>query len=940
MEAFDSPVLLLDPQGLVLGMNRAARAMVGPSRARRRGVFFGALLQLDDNDCARILQAQAGRQAGGLSAQSVICRLKNAPHWPLVIRSRPLARGRRQQAIVLVIENLRRWEQRYNDWLSGSPLFFFETDATGSFLYGAGPMAMALALPQAELEQSTFPELAASSPQAALLRDAWQKLLQGAPVKGLEIGLRNGRDAVQPFWVSLYPFKNETGQVIGVRGIASDLSAQKSLAHALEAAEERFAVLFRESSDPILMLTLEGEILLANPAFEKMAGLRSDQLFCGEKTWADFILPADLGPVRDCLQRCMRHEEPQVVEYRLRGVDGAAQWHEQTHSYLHDEQGREKGILAVARNIDRYKRRELALSEKAEAVRYRHARAQVLVGELKDLFNLTSVWPQSHAAFLNGVCDILHEVYHPQAVFIEVRQGPGTGFYTGRHPPPEGLAPPAPVGALVNEMLAQAAPLYRADLEPAGSAHAGPAADPPPVRTFLGAPLLDSAGRAWGALAMLDTKPLALDNMDVELLTIAALRVAARLRFDEQEMLRNELEEHLRQAQKMEAVGMLAGGIAHDFNNILSGILGFASHLLSRTDPAASIRRPLERIEQAALRGSDLTRQLLAFARRQTLTQQPVSLNQVIHDVFGILAHSLDKRIRLEADPDSRLPGILGDYGQMNQVLMNLCINSAEAMRDKGGVLAVKTEYRAMTDKERALLAKFKDLPACVCVEIRDTGCGMSADVRAHIFDPFFTTKSERGGSGLGLAIVYGIVSNHNGDIVCESTAGEGTVFRLYFPPCAHPVTPDLPAPAAATRAGTETILVIDDEEVVREMVCEIIKAQGYRVLSAASGEEGLEIFKQQPGGVDLVLLDMFMPGLDGEQTFTALRALDDKVRVLLSSGYARDEVCARMQERGALGLIQKPYKYDALLDALRDCIDTGRHPAGSGPAAGTSHGP
>jgi two-component system cell cycle sensor histidine kinase/response regulator CckA len=441
------------------------------------------------------------------------------------------------------------------------------------------------------------------------------------------------------------------------------------------------------------------------------------------------------------------------------------------------------------------------------------------------------------------------------------------------------------------------------------------------LRTYLGAPLRDSTGRIRGTLSLGDAESRAFDSLDVELITVAGLHVAARLRAEEQEEAKRELEDHLRQVQKMEAVGMLAGGIAHDFNNILSGILGFASFLLAKVDKNSDIYGNLQLIEQSAVRASELTRQLLAFARRKHFAKEPVNLNDVIKGVLSILQRSLAKNIVIRPELAEDLPTMLGDAGQLNQVVMNLCLNAADAMAERGGTLRIKTAHRLLTSRERSVLLD-AGAGEYVCVTVSDTGKGMNPDVQAHIFDPFFTTKADLGGTGLGLSIVYGIVTNHDGDITVESAEDKGSVFKLYFPVHRGDVRKE-ESPTALKLRGTETILVVDDEMIVRQMVTAVLKDYGYKVVAVSSGAEAVTMIEELRGRIHLVLLDIVMPGMDGEATYVAIRQIDREVPVLLSSGFAQEERSARLIADGAKGIIHKPYKSEALLSQIREILDS-----------------
>lgn len=696
-----------------------------------------------------------------------------------------------------------------------------------------------------------------------------------------------------------------------------------SLSHAVEAAEERFNVLFQETSDPILILSLEGDILSVNQGFERFTGIQPDPLFQGEKGWPDFIHEDDLPGLLTMLRRCADSDRHGQVETRVRDGEGFAQWFEIGVSVLHDEQRQARGLVAVARNINRRKELELQLREKADSMQKRHQRAQLLIAKLKHFFTRISALPMDIDGYLQGVCEVLADMYRPYAVIIRITDQDARLYRAGKSLPGDALDGGSE--AMTQAILDTGMPLYCNTLN-----QTEPYRDDPSVRelgliTYLGGPLRDSTGSVRGALGIIDNEKRYFEHVDVELITVAALHLAARLRGEEQEKSNRELEDHLRQAQKMEAVGMLAGGVAHDFNNILSGILGFSSYLLSKADPASTLHRDLKLIEQSAVRAADLTRQLLSFARRKHFAKEAVQVNAVVREVLSLLGRSLPKQIVIREKLAEELPLVLGDPGQLNQIIMNLCLNAADAMAErKTGQLRIQTECRTLTEREHSILGG-EVSAEYVCMEIKDNGVGMSLEVQEHLFEPFYTTKVHGEGTGLGLSIVYGIVTNHGGHILVDSEEGVGTTFTVYIP--VYLGRERAPTEEAAMHLnGTETVLVVDDESIVRQMVTEVLRGYGYKVVAAESGMEAVHFMDRLRGRVDLVLLDIIMPDMDGEATYTALRRIDPVVPVLLTSGYVKEEKAARLLQRGAVDLISKPYKSEALLRRIRQILDA--HPA------------
>ncbi len=379
------------------------------------------------------------------------------------------------------------------------------------------------------------------------------------------------------------------------------------------------------------------------------------------------------------------------------------------------------------------------------------------------------------------------------------------------------------------------------------------------------------------------------------------------------------MEARMRQAQKMEAVGTLAGGVAHDFNNLLQAILGYAELLLDTPSGQGRARRALEGIRDAAIRGKGLTEQLLAFSRQAPPRKQLLDLNAEIRSVFQWLERTLPRMIRLELDLHDRLRPVWADPSQVDQVLMNLALNARDAMPE-GGVLTVRTaevEQDASGGPEGLAPGRYVE------VTVSDTGEGIDPEVLEHIFEPFFTTKEVGKGTGLGLATVYGIVQEHGGTVVCESAPARGTVFRVYFP-CAPEELPDGVAEpqtgaGAVGRAGT--VLVVDDEELVRDVCAEVLRAAGYRVLTAPDGETALEVYASQADRIDLVLLDLGMPGMGGRRCLRELLSRHPGARVVVATGYLAGNNLSDLVEEGALGVLHKPYRATELVRVVEEAL-------------------
>ncbi|MCU0588152.1 MAG: PAS domain S-box protein [Syntrophobacteraceae bacterium] len=379
------------------------------------------------------------------------------------------------------------------------------------------------------------------------------------------------------------------------------------------------------------------------------------------------------------------------------------------------------------------------------------------------------------------------------------------------------------------------------------------------------------------------------------------------------------LESQLLHAQKMQAVGTLAGGIAHDFNNLLQAILGNADMLLLKVSDPERVQRGGQQIARAARRGSDLTRQLLTFSRKIESKTETLDLNQVLVRLRGLLERTIPKTVAVDLRLEENLWKINADPGQVDQVLMNLALNSRDAMPE-GGTLTIETRNVIFDEEVQKTLPEVR-LGRYVLLRLSDTGHGMDQDTVARVFDPFFTTKGTGRGTGLGLAMAYGIVKNHGGYISCWSELGKGTCFEIHLPASDIEETTHEAIPRMEPTGGQETILLVDDEEVIREVGSDMLAQYGYRVLTAPDGETALEMYAREKEGIDLILMDLSMPGMGGRQCLMDLLRMSPDARVVIASGYSFEGPLKEVMELGARSVILKPYNSSELLAVIRQAL-------------------
>ncbi|HEX2710022.1 MAG TPA: PAS domain S-box protein [Candidatus Deferrimicrobium sp.] len=597
---------------------------------------------------------------------------------------------------------------------------------------------------------------------------------------------------------------------------------------------------------------------------EKIVGHSSEEFTSARKPWYELVHPEDQGMLKRRVLEAVRARERVLrLEYRLLHLDGSVRWVADRRQMIYGEDGKLRWVDGLILDITDRKRSDVALR---------------LTQFTVDRGSESIYWmgPDGRLIYVNDrACEALG--YSREELLSMKIQEINPEFPAERWP--------YHWDELRKRRIFSAESTHRAK-------------DGHLIPVELSANYIEFDGKEFNCVYARD--------------------ITDRKRAEEESL---RLQAQLVKAQKMEAIGHLAGGIAHDFNNLLTGILGYAN-LLSikeRVDP--EIAKAAATIQRSAEKASQLTAQLLGFAEQGKNLNVPVELGRVITSVTGVLGRTQDPRIRIVTSLCPEGGYVLGDPSQLDHVVMNLAINACDAMPG-GGQLKITSEPVTLDGafcREREWMSPGKYL----LLSVSDTGFGISPENLERIFDPFFTTKAQGKGTGLGLSMVFGIVKNHGGCVDVRSEAGVGTVFRVYLPESPEIAMKEKAAMDPTLPRGRGRILLVDDQEPVREVAKDMLEALGYEVITAADGLEGVSRYRDLWREIDLVILDMVMPNMSGGDCFRRMREINPKARVVLSSGYSMDGSIQDVMNEGILAFIQKPYRLEELSRVVGTAVGT-----------------
>jgi two-component system cell cycle sensor histidine kinase/response regulator CckA len=657
----------------------------------------------------------------------------------------------------------------------------------------------------------------------------------------------------------IVPVKNQRGEPIATVGVNRDITDRSRAEQALRSSEELFRLLVENSSDIVFILDEKGILEFVSPSVERVLGYKPSELLGSSSL---HLLPAEQAQAAFTrIGACLAGDSPAIREYECRHADGSSRMLEVIGRPFRDSAGR-NCLVVNARDTTR--RREAEQSLRRSEERYRSLFERNLAGVIH--CTLSGELVACNDAFANMLGYSKEEI--------------GTlrvdDLYYNRE-----------------DRLAYLDNLTRHKM----------------VTNYEICFRRKQGGRVW----VLANASLTEENPDC-----SAVIVGTAIDITE----RKYLEDQLRHSQKMEAVGRLAGGVAHDFNNLLTVVAGYTDIVLDTIAKDTPAAWQMEEIKKAAERAAALTRQLLAFSRRQQIEPAILDLNTVVAGVHNMLRRVIGPGVELVTILHGAPGWIKADTGQVEQVLVNLVVNAGDAMHN-GGKLTIELSNRELSNRE-------SDNPAeraprtFVVLSVTDTGCGMTPEVLSRAFEPFFTTKSRGKGTGLGLAIVYGIVKQSGGFVQATSEPGGGATFEIYLPLVKEASeVPRLSEPCVSNLNGSETVLVVEDESMVRRMVREVLEHHGYRVLEAANGAEALAVLKQTHESVDVILTDVIMPLLGGRQLIEQAITLYPRLKILYMSGYTEDSIVQEDPLDRNIAFIGKPFAPEALARKVRAVLDT-----------------
>ena len=692
-------------------------------------------------------------------------------------------------------------------------------------------------------------------------RAGYQLVFREGVVQDYELEIRHRDSHVTPVLYNASVYKDANGKVLGVFAAARDISTRKAMEKALRESENRYRTLVEQMPAVVYTRQLDEtrRVLYMSPQVKSMLGCDYREFLDDPNLWFSMIHPDDGQWVAERVWDTLRTKTPFAADYRMITPAGNVVWCHDDASVVRDDKGRPQFLQGIVYNITERKRAE------DERLRLMQAVEQIEESIV--------------------ISDRDWRIQYVNPAFSRMR---GYGYHE-----------------IMGKDL----------LEIVGAWEA------PSFIEGLRKKLL--AGETWKGHTTGEDQHGTEREIEIAILPVFDVRgdIVNYVAVEHDVTENVKLERQLSQSLKMEAIGTLAGGIAHDFNNILAGIIGFTEMVLEDVPSDGPIQRRLELALKGARRGRDLVKQILTFSRKGNQEKRALSMCVILDEVFPLVRASLPATIDIKKTVLARSDTVLVDSTQMHQVILNLCSNAAHAMREKGGFLEITLAEECVAADERSLSMEQKKPGDYLRLSIADTGCGIKADDLERIFDPFFTTKSSGEGTGLGLSVVHGIVKGHEGYIDVVSKPGEGAVFHILLPREDTSALSDNQKDKSV-RGGTESILVVDDEEMLIEMSKQRLERLGYIVTGSTDCAEALEMFRKSPDGFDLVVTDYTMPQMTGLDLAKELISIRPDVPIIMCSGFNESVPMEKVKETGIRGFFAKPIGKDDFAILVRNALD------------------
>lgn len=665
-------------------------------------------------------------------------------------------------------------------------------------------------------------------------------------------------------WLSTIktPLIESDGSCDRLLAVAMDITARKRSEDAIDEKNQFIASLLRAMPVAVFYKDSNGRYLGCNDIFTEVMGVTSEQIR-GKTVYE--LWPSELAEKYHSMDlEIMRNREHQVYEFQIRAKDGRIHPVIYAKDVFLNKDGEVAGLVGAFLDITDRKRAE-------EALRESEKRFHRMLRAVPDMISI-------HDSEMN----ILYSNWRGFAEVAEDKRIPGTKC----HKTYRGFDTICP-DCQAMTVLESREPFQKEARLPDGR---------------------------WVDMRVI---PFLDESRNVEMFMEWVRDVTAEKTAEED---KRRLEENYRQAQKMESVGRLAGGVAHDFNNMLSVILGHTELALEEMEPGQPLYSDLQEIRKAAERSAALTRQLLAFARRQTVDPKVLDLNETVEGMLKMLRRLIGEDIELAWRPGEKLPAIKMDPSQIDQILANLCVNARDAINHSAGKVTIETGWVEFDQADCA--TRMDAAPGVyVLMAVSDNGSGMSEEIRAHVFEPFFTTKTLGEGTGLGLATVYGIVRQNRGFINVYSEEGRGTTLRIYLPACSEGLAEAAGEKPVEMSEGHETILLVEDEPAILVLATQMLERLGYRILAASSPEEALRLASEAPGEIHLLISDVVMPGMNGRDLAQRLLALHPGLKILFMSGYTANMIAHQGVLDKGVNFMQKPFSFQGLSVKVREAL-------------------